>query len=503
MYYGDLYRALVWQTAGVSVKHWQRGTPMVYWPANIGYPGTTEHPRRAAYHHRDTPMAIKTPYSVVIGLGQTGRSVVDYLKKQGENVVVMDTREELPEATAVTHTYPDISVYLGSLNETLLCEAKELVVSPGVSIHEAPIMKAAAAGVSIAGDIELLTRATRAPIIGITGTNGKSTVTTLVGEFAQANQPNVSIAGNIGEPVLYHTDADLHVLELSSFQLETTHHLACEVAVLLNVTPDHLDRYPSMQAYRDAKQRIFNHAKAIVVNRDDPMTWPMQPFAGKIIYFALKSPASEDFCLRTIENKTYLCKGMTPIIASDELAIQSRWFLANALASLAVNDLMGWDLKKACDILRHFKGLPHRCQLVATYEGVAWFDDSKATNVGSTEAVLEDLSHRFPGKHILIAGGVGKGMDFTYLRDIVKHTVRHLILIGESTPILHQALAGCTDITEVTDLKAAVQLAHQLAQAGEAVVLAPACASFDMFKDYKARGDAFVKLVKEIGRDAK
>lgn len=436
---------------------------------------------------------------VVIGLGKTGFSVVQFLANKGLPVAVMDTRENPPYAQQMREQLPDVPVVLGGLDQALLNSAAEIIVSPGLSLETAELQIAKNAGVRLVGDIQLFADLAKAPIIAITGSNAKSTVTTLVGEMAKQAGMHVGVGGNLGTPALDLLDdaCELYVLELSSFQLETTDQLNAKVATVLNVSPDHLDRYNnSMLEYHKAKHRIFFGCKQAVVNKDDSLSEPMLAKGMQFIKFGLGKPDLKDFGVNEHQGETWLFKGLTPLMACKEIRIKGLHNRANALAALALGDVAGIDMQAMLQTLRTFSGLPHRCEWVREIDGVVYFNDSKGTNVGAAEAALKGLGGDINGKIILIAGGEGKGADFSYLKSAVAEFVSHVVLIGTDAPLIADALQGVVPCHHAgRDFDLAIATAKQLACAGDAVLLSPACASFDMFKNFEDRGEQFARKV--------
>ncbi|MFA5495817.1 MAG: UDP-N-acetylmuramoyl-L-alanine--D-glutamate ligase [Porticoccaceae bacterium] len=437
--------------------------------------------------------------TVVVGLGATGLSVARYLAARGERFVVVDSRVDPPGLGELARSVPTAPVELGEFDESTLCAAERLVVSPGVPLSHPLLQKAAAAGVAITGDIQLFAAAARAPIVAITGSNGKSTVTTLVGEMAVAAGYNTGVGGNLGVPALdlLADDRDLYVVELSSFQLELVEELGAEVAAVLNVSPDHMDRYPDLQRYHAAKHRIFRGVRQVVANRDDPLSHPLVPAAVRYWTFGLDQPDFKGFGVIDVDAGPWLAFERQPLMALADLALQGRHNLANALAALALGHAAGLAMAPMLDTLRTFSGLPHRCQRVADKHGVTWINDSKATNVGATMAAIEGLAGA-DADLILIAGGQGKGQDFAALGRSARHRVRLAILIGEDAGQLAEALKGACDLLYATSLVAAVNAAAESARPGDKVLLSPACASFDMFKGFADRGEQFALAVEML-----
>lgn len=436
---------------------------------------------------------------VVVGLGVTGYSCARYLFNQGMPVAVTDTRAAPPQLAALQQACPGIHVSLGKLDEALLNQAARIIISPGMPLTEPLIAKQMAKGVPVIGDVELFAEAVKAPVIAITGTNAKSTVTTLVGEMAKAAGYNVQTGGNLGMPVLdllsERPDADLFVLELSSFQLETTHTLKPLVATILNITPDHLDRYPAYVDYQQAKHRIYQHCQTAVCNHDDPLT---ETKAATKFYFTLNQPQDEEFGLTYENNTAFLTFGRQRLLPVTALPVPGKHYQANALAALAVGHAAGLSMETMLSVLKTFKGLPHRCQLVRELDGVRWYNDSKGTNIGASQAAIEGLGSDHAGKIILIAGGLGKMQDFTMLAPIVEKYSRHVVLIGQAAQEIANALGGRVSYSFATDMNNAVQQAAKAAKAGDSVLLSPACASYDMFKNFEHRGEVFTEIVNRL-----
>jgi UDP-N-acetylmuramoylalanine--D-glutamate ligase len=430
-----------------------------------------------------------SPRSVIVGLGRTGVSCARHLAARGHRLIVTDSRSSPPGLPELQRLVPEASTVLGGFDPAVLEGADQIVVSPGVSLREPFLQQAAARGLDLIGDIELFAREAGGRVIGITGTNGKSTVTTLVGEMAKAAGILVRVGGNLGEPaldLLAGPPAAMYVLELSSYQLETTYSLQLEAAAILNVTPDHLDRYRDVAEYAAAKARIFERCLTAIVNLDDAlvcrMTRPGQPRLG----FSL-SRADADFRVLARDGRDWLAAGTEALMPVDALRLPGRHNAANALAALAVGTACGMPRAAMTSVLTRFEGLPHRSQLVAEAHGVRWIDDSKGTNVGATQAAIAGL----PGPLVLIAGGDGKGQDFRPLAEACRGKVRDALLIGRDARVLGAAIAGSCAVHYANSMEAAVASAARLAQPGDIVLLSPACASFDMFRDYAHRGDVF------------
>lgn len=437
--------------------------------------------------------------SVVIGLGKTGLSCAHYLQQRGERFILMDTRAQPPGLEQVRATYADVPIITAGLDAQLLRAARRIILSPGVSQHLPEIKAAVAAGVPLLGDIDLFREAVQAPIIAITGANAKSTVTTLVGEMAKQAGIDVAVGGNLGTPVLellQQGEKALYVLELSSFQLETCHNLRAEVATVLNISPDHMDRYPDLQTYHQAKHRIFKGCANGLENLDDPLTHPLLAKTVPLWGYRLGRPDFNVFGLMQHQGETWLALGQQPLLAASALKIPGRHNLANALAALGLGYLAQIPMPAMLTALRNFTGLAHRCQWVATKQQVSFYNDSKGTNVGATVAALDGLgSDLQPGQQIvLIAGGDGKGADFSPLAPLVERYVSTLILLGQDADKLQAALPT-TPAIKVAGMQQAVQQALQAAKPGDTVLLSPACASWDMFSSYTERGQQFVEAV--------
>lgn len=434
---------------------------------------------------------------IIVGLGKTGLSVARYLAGRGLPFAVADTRDNPPGLDQLKRFAPMTDLHLGELDAELLCKASELVVSPGIALATPALAQAKASGVSLIGDVELFAREARAPIIAITGSNAKSTVTTLVGNMASAAGKRVAVGGNLGTPALDLLDdkAELYVLELSSFQLETTDRLNAEVATVLNVSEDHMDRYPSLLAYHQAKHRIFRGARQIVVNRDDDLSRPLVADQLPCWTFGLSRPDFKGFGLLDKDGQSCLAFQFEALMPVAELKIKGAHNQANALAALALGQAAGLPMAAMLDALRQFTGLPHRCQWVGQAAGVDYYNDSKATNVGAALAAINGFAAALPGKQVLIAGGEGKGADFAPLNAAVQQHCRAVVLLGRDAPLLAKALVGSVPLIHVASLSAAVTAAAAAAQPGDMVLLSPACASLDMFRNFEERGELFASAV--------
>ena len=443
-----------------------------------------------------TNPAGKRPYAVIVGLGRTGLSAVRYLRVQGWRLAVTDTRASPPELAALAALDPAIPARLGGLDAALLEGALCVVASPGVSLALPFFAEARRRGLEIVGDIELFARAADAPVAGITGTNGKSTVTTLLARMAQRAGLAVRAGGNLGEPALDLLSAGtaLYVLELSSFQLETTTRLACRAATVLNVTADHLDRYASIDEYAAAKARIFARCDTAVVNLDDPLVVAMPRAARRTLSFSLRAAVGADYAVAMQADGWWLTRGTAPLLPLAALRIKGLHNAANALAALALGEALELPLAPMLRELEEFPGLPHRSQWVAELRGVTYINDSKGTNVGATLAAVSGLA----GPLVMIAGGDGKQQDFAPLAAAFRGKVRHTVLIGRDAPLLARALAGVCTLETCATLPDAVRAAARAALPGDTVLLSPACASLDMFRDYTQRGAVFAAAVGEL-----
>lgn len=436
-------------------------------------------------------------HSVVVGLGKTGASCLRYLAKRGIPVSATDTRRTPPGLVELGALAKSLDLRLGGFDLSLLDGASQVLMSPGVSLEE-PIARAARdRGIDVLGDVELFARNVQAPVIGITGTNGKSTVTSLVARMAAAAGRRVLAGGNLGEPaldLLEQPTPDLYVLELSSFQLETTYSLQLQAAVVLNVTADHLDRYPSVTAYALAKSRIFAQASTVVLNADDPLVLAMRNGA-RAVTFSVERPDA-DFTLLRSGAETLLARRGEGLLDVSRMKITGLHNAANALAALALGDAAGLPMAAMLDALVSFPGLSHRSEWIADVAGVRYIDDSKGTNVGATIAAVAGM----PGPLVMIAGGEGKGQDFRPLAAAFRGKVRHAVLIGKDAPAVAAVLAGVCATETAASMPEAVAAAARSAQAGDSVLLSPACASLDMFRDYGHRGDVFAAAVRELER---
>lgn len=459
--------------------------------------------------------------ALVLGIGVTGLSVIEHLRECGVEVRAADTLHGTDNIQRIRREHAAVDVYEGPFVARLLDDVDTVVVSPGVSIDDPIIVEAQRRGIQIVGDVELFARAfnelqktkvanavssvvnfddqsLHSGIVGITGSNGKSTVTALTGEILKQAKKNVSVGGNIGQPVLTLRrvkQGHCYVFELSSFQLETVSSLQLKAATLLNLSEDHLDRHNSLQRYGEAKARIFDHAQTIVMNRDDDMAKQFIPEHLPIISFGSDAPPSAtDFGLRRINSQDTICYGEHALLAASESPLPGRHNALNIMASMALAKVFDVNPQDAIEAVKGFCGLAHRMHKVLCHDGVTWINDSKGTNVGSTLAAVSGLDAPI----ILIMGGQSKGQNFGPLMKAAKHSVSVLIIFGEDGALIHAAAIEelCT-VVVVSDLAEAVSQADRASRPGDVVLFSPACASFDMFANFKARGERFCQLVGE------
>ena len=488
--------------------------------------------------------------SIIIGLGQTGISVARFLAHENIDFIVCDTRDSVANLADFQAEFPEVLIYLGKLDLSLLKSATRLIVSPGIAISTPAIAAAQQAGVEIIGDIELFVRHCAAPIIVITGSNGKTTTTTLVGEMAQASGFRVGIGGNIGTPALdlLGNDYNFFILELSSFQLETTQSLKAAAAVCLNVSDNHMDRYPNFQEYVNAKNRIYKNSAISVINLDDPQSWQTANLSNNKIGFTvenapkpkdlkhcfvlkeeklLNSPSSAPASLKlrrvdfSLEGEVKEPAGRSVPVPSplrarvrgdqlaiyyddqfwlsvNDLPIKTKHHCANLLAAFALGSSCNFKKEAMLSVAKSFMGIPHRCQMVAEKNGVVWINDSKATTIAAATVAIENIGATITGKIILIAGGDGKGANFTPFAKPISDYCRAVILLGRDAEQIAAILPKFIKPVFVKTLAEAVTQAVQFAETGDAVLLSPACASTDMFKNFVERGELFINYVNEL-----
>ena len=427
-----------------------------------------------------TPSSLKGKKALVLGLGDTGLSVIRWVEAHGGSVRAADTRASPPRKKDFAG-----ELHAGPFEAALLDGVDLVCISPGLSLEDEIVRRAVAKGTPVVGDIELFAWENETPVLAITGTNGKTTVTALAGHLLKSAGVDAEVAGNISPPVLSSslsrkTPPAVWVLELSSYQLETTWSLAPRAATMLNLTEDHFDRYAGLEDYGAAKARIFQGSGVQVLNRDDERSLAMTQPGRNVITFGLDAPRGNDFGVANGK----LMQGGKEILGIEELPMRGMHNVANALAACALVTTV----RGSFTGLRSFKGLPHRLELVGVRAGKEWYDDSKGTNVGATVAALRGLGK----KVVLILGGEGKGQDFTPLREPVRRFAAKVLLIGRDAPLIAKVVGG----ERCASLEEAVQKASSVS--AEAVLLSPACASFDMFRDYKHRGEVFAAAVRGL-----
>ncbi len=445
--------------------------------------------------------------SIIVGLGTTGLSVARFLESQERDFAVMDSRDNPPNAEDLKQDFADAPYHSGSFNSDWLNQAEQLIVNPGIAVATPEIVQAKQAGAEVVGDIELFAREVKntQPIIAITGSNGKTTVTILLDLMAKKSGFNVGTGGNIGTAaldLLSEENTDLYVLELSSFQLETTTSLQTLSAVILNISEDHLDRYDNdLELYAQAKGVIYNNCQHVVYNRDDVYSTQLAKKSTgykSITSFGLDAPEAGQFGLKSENGINYLAKGDQLLMPVSEVKLPGLHNLANASACLALGEFAGLKMSAMLDVLREYEGMEHRTQWLANIEGVNWFNDSKGTNVGATLAALTGLT----GKTVLIAGGQGKGADFSPLSSAIKKHAQAVVLMGEDAQKIAAVIDDSISVVFVSSLQEAVNEAYKLAGKKSNnemnVLLSPACASFDMFKNYIVRGEMFSDAVNEL-----
>lgn len=456
-------------------------------------------------------------HTVVVGLGATGRSAAHHLALHNIPFVIVDSRMLPPALAKIRAEIPEISVYAGGFYPKILKDAIELVISPGVALKEPAIAEAIAQGVPAYGDIELFARVARSPVVAITGTNGKSTVTALVGAMVAQAGLQVAVGGNFGPPALELLprpswipdgtceEPDIYVLELSSFQLETSCSLEPTVAVLLNLSADHLDRYTDFGEYVEAKKRVFRGARRAVLNRaDDGVMKAFESLVRKpdVVTFGTGLPGAGDFGIATRDGESWLCRGREGtekpeyLLSVEAVPLVGAHNVTNVLAALAAAQALGLPVGPCVEAVRGFQAMGHRCELVLRGAGLTWVNDSKGTNVGATAAAVMGMSS--VGPVVLIAGGDGKGADFRPLVTVLEGRVRVLILLGRDAQLIGRAVAGLVPCHYANTMAEAVEAAFSLSEPGDVVLLSPACASWDMYPNYQIRGRDFSVLAKKL-----
>lgn len=434
---------------------------------------------------------------MVFGIGKTGVSVARFLRRNEIAAIYVDSRKEPPKLNDLKEIAPDAKIVLGKLTKKLLIGIDRMIVSPGIADSEPLLVQARKADLEIASDIDLFVQDASADFVAITGSNGKSTVTTLLALMCRSAGKQALAGANLGEPaldLLIEKKPELFVLELSSFQLQRTRELPATVAVLLNISPDHLDWHKNEDEYRGAKYRIFAEANSAVFNREDPEVEERIADGIPRISFGMDAPADGQYGIITDDGVDFLARGDTLLLASTEVALIGIHNLANALAALAAGELIGLDIPAMLQVLNEFPGLPHRMQFVASVSGVSYINDSKATNVDAAIASVRSVT----GQVVLIAGGQGKGGDFDHLAQSIHEKLRAAIVIGEDADLVANALDHLAPVYRASSLSDALSIARQLAESGDTVLLAPACASFDQFDNFRQRGEHFCGLVREL-----
>ena len=434
----------------------------------------------------------------ILGMGHTGRSVARFWAAQGIPFIAMDTRADVGDDLTLRRELAGIESHFGEISETVLRQVDLLVVSPGIAMDSDVIGLAQSLNIEVRGDIDLFVSEAQAPVIGITGSNGKSSVTTFVGQLLTASGLTVSVGGNLGTPALelLNDEVDVFVLELSSFQLERAGDLNLAVAAVLNLSPDHLDRHHTMPLYHLAKHRIFAGAKHVVANYRDALTQPVGKGDVPWTLWRDNEPDMQQLGLRDHEGAPWICFGFEPLCPLSDIPLVGHHNVNNVLAALAICHAMGLSYAKLIEGVKTLKGLPHRCELIAVKAGVRFVNDSKGTNVGATVAALEGLA---AGQNIiLIAGGESKGQAFAPLTRAISRFVKHTVLIGRDAAAIDDALEQAASRSFADSMEAAVRAATKVAKPGDTVLLSPACASLDMYRDYRERGEAFTVAVQAV-----
>lgn len=443
--------------------------------------------------------------TVIVGLGKTGLSCARYLRSVGREFTVMDSRINPPGLTEFKDQFPTLELKLGEFSQSILNAADEIILSPGVEISTPEIQTAISAGVLVHGDIDIFSQEAKSPFVAVTGSNGKSTVVSILYAMALEAGLQALLGGNHdgveASPaldLLMHEKPELYILELSSFQLETTLNLGAKVAVILNISEDHMDRYASLHDYEEAKQRIFIGCRQVVINRDQSASIPRHWKGAVESSFGFNSPAQGEWGVLVVDEKHYLALGEKKLMAVAELKIRGRHNVSNALAALALGEALGLPLPAMLTALRKFPGLPHRCQWLRNHHGVEYYNDSKGTNVGASLEAVKSLGELANGKIILIAGGVDKNADFTPMIPAVSQFVKLVILIGRDANKIAEILKDHVEVFFSKTLSEAVSVAQKFGSDGDIVLLSPACASFDMFTDFNHRGRVFTEAVEAL-----
>lgn len=442
---------------------------------------------------------------VIVGLGETGLSVAKFLASQNQKFKVIDSRTSPPALTTLRQLMPEVEIEVGALNQKTILEASELVVSPGLSLKTPAIAEAMEQGVPVTGDIDIFSKSISKPIIAVTGSNGKSTVVAILANILQKAGKDFGLGGNLDganfKPaldLLEEDEKDFYILELSSFQLETTENLSAEVAVILNLSADHMDRYDSLNDYHRAKLKIFNGCRQVVINRDEIYSYPVTQLEVPVWDFGFSRPGINGLGLLEEDDDQYLAYQFEKIVSVNELKVFGQHNISNVLAAASLAFAIDIDLETIRAAIKEFNGLPHRCEWVAEVSGVDFYNDSKGTNVGATMAAVEGLGQRIDGHIILIAGGIGKGADFRSLVPVINRWGKEVILIGQDAIEMASNFDKDVSTYFATDMADAVSTALKHASSGDAVLLSPACASFDMFENFQHRGRAFKESVGQL-----
>ena len=440
--------------------------------------------------------------SVIVGLGSTGLSCAKYFASKGKPYKVVDNRDDPPGLSALIEQFPSTEYEVGGFFLDTFKNAKELVVSPGINLNTSEIVAARRAGVPVTGDIDIFSKLVTTPIIGITGSNGKSTVVSILAEILKKAGKKYGLGGNLDganfKPaldLLGEGKKDFYVLELSSFQLETTEKLSAEVAAILNLSPDHMDRYETLEEYHRAKLRVFNGCKQILINRDDDYSYPQKKLGLPVWDYGFSRPGVNGLGLLEEDGDQYLAFQFEKLVSVNELKVFGQHNIKNVLAAAGLAMALGIDMKYIRAAIKEYEGLPHRCQWVANIRGVEFYNDSKGTNVGATMAAVEGLGQIISGHILLIAGGISKGADFRPLVPMINRWGKEVILIGQDAVEMAANFDNDIQTYFANDMQDAVSVALEHATPGDAVLLSPACASFDMFQNFQERGQTFIQSV--------
>lgn len=442
---------------------------------------------------------------VIVGLGSTGLSCANYLASRGENFKVVDSRSNPPGLEEFQQHFSGVDLELGDFNRETFLQASRLIVSPGVSLKTPEIVGAIAHGVPITGDIEIFSQQVKAPIIAVTGSNGKSTVVAILAEILREAKVDFALGGNLeGDnfkpalDLLREPEKEMYVLELSSFQLETTSHLSAAVAVMLNLSEDHMDRYEDLEEYYQAKARIYNGCKRVVINREDEHSRLAEGLGVPSWDYGFGCPTAGSLGLLETDGDEYLAYQYEKIVSVSELKVIGRHNSLNMLAAIGLALAVDVDMDFIREGARKFSGLPHRCQWIRRLNGVNFYNDSKGTNVGATIAAIESLGQHISGHVLLIAGGVGKDANFSDLLPVLNRWGKEVILIGQDAVEIAASFDAEINTHFANNLSDAVSVAQAHAKSGDAVLLSPACASFDMFDNFQHRGSVFVDAVESL-----